>query len=119
MTTVRPAARAFSAAASLITPSCIHNTFAPTANRLVDRGHHLIGATKDVDDFDFLRHVFQFRVAFLAQHFPFVRIHRNDAVAGALQIFSDTIARPRRVRTTNRRPRSSCIFSEFRRWDPS
>ena len=54
ITTIRPASSARCAAASSITPSCIHTARAPAADRLVHVGAGLIGPAEDVDDVDVL-----------------------------------------------------------------
>lgn len=58
----------------------------------VDDGRHFFGAAEDVDDVDGLGNVFQTRVGFRAEHFPFVGIDGNDAVADGLEIGGDFVA---------------------------
>ena len=67
ITTKMPAWRAFSAAASWTTPSCIQIAGTFSLNCLLDDLRHKFGAAEDVDDVDLLRHILQRRVGLLAQ----------------------------------------------------
>ena len=51
-----------------------------------DVGKDFLGATEDVDQIDWFGDFFQGGVTFLAEDFPFVWIHRDDAVADRLQV---------------------------------
>src|SRR5439155_8875909 len=46
---------------------------------------------EDVDDVDAFGDVEERRVRFLAQHFLFARVHRDDVIAGALQLLHDAV----------------------------
>src|SRR5260370_40536495 len=72
--------------------------FCAGANRGVYNWRDFFGSAEDVDDFNFLRNVFQARVAFFPEHFPFIRIHRTDVVARRLHVFGNALALPRLIR---------------------
>jgi hypothetical protein len=58
----------------------------------VDDGRNFLGAAEDVDNIDGLGNVLQARTGFRAEHFPFVGIDGNDAVADGLEIQGDFVA---------------------------
>jgi len=79
----------------LVFDSLLHpDNFCADGDGAVDDGWDVFGATKDVDDFDVLgfRDVFKARVGFFAEDFGFVGIYGDDAVAGRLNVLSDTKA---------------------------
>jgi hypothetical protein len=65
--------------------------FCADGDGAVDDGRDVFGAAKDVDDFDVVgfRYFFEAWVGFFAEHFPFVGIYGDDAVAGGLYVLSD------------------------------
>ena len=58
----------------------------PDAYGGIDDFGNQFRAAKDIHDVDFFRNVFKARVAFLTEHFSFIGIDRNDAIAGRLKI---------------------------------
>jgi hypothetical protein len=58
----------------------------------VDDGRDLFGAAEDVDDVDGAGDVFEAGIGFLAEHFPFVGIDGNDAIANVLEVGSNFVA---------------------------
>ncbi len=56
-------------------------------------GRNVLGAAEYVDDVDRNRNVFQASIRFVAEHFGFVGIHRNDLIADRLEIGSDFMRR--------------------------
>lgn len=60
-------------------------------------GRNVLRAAKNVNDIDGLGDVFKAGIAFFAEHFGFVGIDRNDAVAGALEIRSDFMGGPQGI----------------------
>src|SRR5712692_1754554 len=62
------------------------------ANRALHHSGHVFRAAEDVHDVHLVGNIFQARVAFLAEDFALVWIHRNDAVARGLQIFRYAVA---------------------------
>jgi hypothetical protein len=76
----------------LVFDSLLHpDDFCADGDGAVDYRRDVIGAAKDVNDFDVVgfRYVFEARVGFFAEHFGFVGIYRDDAVAGGLYVLSD------------------------------
>jgi hypothetical protein len=68
--------------------------FGANGDGRVDNGRNFFGATENVDDVDGLGDVLQARIGFRAEHFPFVGIDRNDAIADGLEIGGDFVAGP-------------------------
>jgi len=64
---------------------------------VVDDRSHELRPPKDLDDVDGLRDLPQARIGTLTQHFVHIGIDRDDAVARALQVASDAVARTARV----------------------
>ena len=62
-------------------------------NRRIDDFRHEQRAPKYIHDINGQRDILQPNVAFFAEHFGFVRVDRNDPVAGRLQILSHAVTR--------------------------
>jgi len=58
----------------------------------VDDGRNFFGATEDVDDVDGFGDFLQSRKGFRAEHFPFVGIDGNNAIADGAEVGRDFVA---------------------------
>jgi hypothetical protein len=58
----------------------------------------ILASPEHIHDIHRFRHILQPRVRLLSQHFPLVRIHRNNPVTRALQIRGYLMRSPHRVR---------------------
>ncbi|MGB2625195.1 MAG: hypothetical protein WAK20_00290 [Candidatus Acidiferrum sp.] len=75
-------------------------------------GRNVFGPAKNINHVDFLGNVLYTGVTFLTKNFCFVRIDRNNAIAGALEIFGDRETRPKRVSGQPDNSDRSC-FAEY------
>jgi hypothetical protein len=64
----------------------------------VGHGRDIFGAAENVDDVDGFRDVFETRKGFMAQHFRFVGIDGDDAIARRLEVGCDLVRGARRIR---------------------
>ena len=74
-------------------------------------------AAENVDDIHWNRNVFQSRVTLFTQNFLLIGIHRNDAIAGSVQIIGNAIAWTMAGDSRGLRRRWFGWFSEFALWD--
>src|ERR1700731_1258333 len=89
------------------------NHLRPNANRALHHRPHILRPPEHVHNFYFIRHIFQLRVTLLPQHFPLVRIHRNNPVARTLHVFRHAKTRPRRIRRQSHHRNTLVFFQEF------
>jgi len=66
--------------------------FGVNCDRGVDDRVNFFAAAENVDDVDGIGDVFEARIAFLTEHFPFVGIDGNDAVADRLEVGGNFVA---------------------------
>ena len=100
MTTSMPAASAF-ARRRVVAHAELHpDHLGADGDGIVDDGRHLVAGAEDIDHVDGLGNVAQAGIGHLAQQrlAGDAGIDRNDAIALALQIFHDEVARPIPVR---------------------
>ena len=69
----------------------------PELDRLIDNFFDEFRASKNIYDIDFLRDVEQRWIRVFAEAFVDPRIDRNDAIAMALHVSGNTVARPHRI----------------------
>src|SRR6266851_1147763 len=72
--------------------------FRANANRALHRCGYFLRPPENIHDVYFLRHIFQPRITLLPQHFPLVRVHRNNPVSCVFHILGHAKARPHRIR---------------------
>src|SRR5579883_7576 len=72
--------------------------FRADTDRGLDDFRNMLRAAENIDHVDPLRNIFQTRVTFFAEHFGFMRIHRNDAVSDALHVIGDAVGGTHRAR---------------------
>ena len=97
MTTKMPARRAFSAAFSLITCSCIQTAGNFQLDGLIHDFFHILWAAENIYDVNLLRDFQQRRVGLLPQGPMYPRIHRNDSVALRLHVRRHSMAGTQRA----------------------
>ena len=69
----------------------------PSFPKMIDKFFDEFGAAEDVDNVDFLRHIRQRRVAFLAERLLNLRIDGNNSIARRLKISGNSVAGTERV----------------------
>src|SRR5260370_18182913 len=98
-----------------VPPPRLHpNHFRPHPNRALHHRRHLLRAPEHVHNLNFFRHIFQPPITLLPQHFPLVRIHRNDPVSRLLHIFRHAKTRPHRISRQSDPPNGLTFFQEFK-----
>src|SRR4051812_3157568 len=87
----------------------------PDRDRVLGHGCAVLGPAEDVHEVHGLRHVGEGRIAAFAENLARVRVHRDAAVAGALQVAHDPVRRAARIgRRTDHRDRPRLAHDLFR-----
>lgn len=90
--------------------------FGVNGDRGVDDRGNFFAAAKNVDDVDGIEDVFEASIGFLAEHFPFVRVDGNDAVADRLEVGRNFVAGAGRIGRETDNGDGFCEAEKIEKW---
>jgi len=90
--------------------------FGANGDRGVDDLENFFAAAENVHDVDGIGDVFEARIGFLAEHFPFVGIDGNDAVADRLEVGRNFVAGAGRIGRETDNGDGFCEAEKIEKW---